>query len=109
MGARTALHLCCSKAEQKIIRSQAKSELRTLSGYVLGIVLRALQFEERFKGLPVPVRKKPRRVGPRTSILVRCSSADATRIRLAAGRRRTAISAFVLDQLRRAWKIRGLL
>jgi len=90
------------------MRSQAQSEMRTLSAYVLGVVLRALQFDTGFERLPVHFRNKPRPIGPRTSILVRCSLAEANRIRLAASRRRISISAFVLIQLWRAWRVRGL-
>jgi uncharacterized protein (DUF1778 family) len=107
-AARTALRICCSAAEAKIIRSQAKSEMRTLSAYVLGVVWRALQFDKGFERLAMRARPKPRRMGPRTSILVRCSVAEASRIRLAAARRRTETSTFVLEQLRRAWRVRGL-
>jgi len=108
-AARTALHICCSAAEAKITRSQARSEMRTVSAYVLGVVLRAVQFDKGFERLPLRARPKPRRMGPRASILVRCSVAEASRIRLAAARRRTEISTFVLEQLRRAWRVRGLL
>jgi hypothetical protein len=105
---RTALHICCSAAEAKIVRSQAKSEMRTLSAYVLGIVLRAVQFDKGYERLAMRARPKSHRMGPRASILVRCSVAEASRIRLAAARRRTEISTFVLEQLRRAWRVRGL-
>jgi hypothetical protein len=89
------------------MRSQAKSEMRTLSAYVLRIVLRAVQFDRGFERLPMHARPKSRRMAPRASILVRCSVAEASRIRLASARRRTDISSFVLEQLRRAWRVRG--
>lgn len=43
---------------------------------------------------------------PRTTMLIRCSTEEAKRIRAAAQHRSTSISDFVIQTLRRAWKVR---
>lgn len=113
MSDRTALLICCSKEEAATIRAQAKEQRRGLSNYVLNIVLRSVDMEERLSprqiGPRVPnrsVQKSP--VGmarPRTAILVRCSATEATRIRAAAGKRWMPISRFILQCLKRSQDI----
>jgi uncharacterized protein (DUF1778 family) len=110
MSGRTALLICCSKEEAATIRTRAKMERRILSNYVLNVVLRAAGIEEKLSSLlnrsqflnrtpEIPVRAP----GPRTTILIRCSTAEARIVRAAAKRRQIPISSWVLLCLRRSW------
>jgi uncharacterized protein (DUF1778 family) len=113
--ARTALLIRCSAREAGRIREDAAAERRSVSAYVLTIVVRSLEVEE---ALSVRLRNglsswnrnlsqtRVRRTEPRTAILVRCSIDEAARIRAAAARREVTISGFVLHSLRRAWNVR---
>jgi uncharacterized protein (DUF1778 family) len=113
MNDRTALLICCSEEEASTIRAQAKEQRRTLSDYVLHIVLRSVDMEERLSlrqiGPGVPNRSVQKSTvglpGPRTALLVRCSTAEAKRIRAAAGKRWMPISRFVLHCLKRSHDI----
>jgi hypothetical protein len=51
-------------------------------------------------------RKPIPSAGPRTAVLLRCSTQEADRIRVAAQRRETSISGFVLHSLHRAWQVK---
>ena len=104
MANRTALFICCSALEAKTIRQQAQAERRTVSSYVLYILFRVLPFEERIFVLQNYRRPRPKLIAPRTAVLVRCSQAEANRIRAAAARSGTAISTFVVMHLRRWWR-----
>lgn len=92
------------------VRERAVRDRRSISGYVLDIVLRAIDFEDslfaRYKHLTKlsgPPAERPER--PRTTMLVRCSAHEARRIRVAAGRRDTTMNRYVLWTLQRAWEI----
>lgn len=109
---RTALLIRCSKHEAVEIRTGAQSERRTISNYILNIVMRSVDFEEAFEGRWVrsptfrlqerALHKDPqRKLGPRTALLVRCTTVEAERIRAAALRKRIMISAYVLSCVRR--------
>lgn len=85
-------------------------ERRILSNYVLNIVLRSAAIEEKLssllnrsqfrnRALDMPVRAP----GPRTAILIRCSTTEARMVRVAAKRRQIPISSWVLHCLRRSW------
>src|SRR5215467_632189 len=113
MSDRTALLICCSAEEAQKVRREAEHERRTMAGYVLNILLRALTLEERlaarlsdFQRLNRVLARTPvRSPGVRTAILVRCTVDEANRIRAAARRRDTTISGFVLHCLHRSWDI----
>jgi len=113
MGARTALLICCSLEEAQKIRREARFEHRTVAGYVLNILARALRLEERlaaqlssFQRLNRVLARTPTHtLGQRTAVLVRCSVDEANRIRVAAKRRDTTVSGFVLHCLKRNWDI----
>jgi uncharacterized protein (DUF1778 family) len=113
MPPRTALLIRCAQQEAATIREQAKIERRTVSNYVLNIVLRALQFEEPLFANS-RVRKLHRRAymhpirapGPRTAVLVRCSTEEAERIRATAKQTGATISGYVLRALTHSWIIR---
>lgn len=111
MPDRTALLINCSEQELEQMRASAEAEHRTLSGYVLNILMRTVTFEETlFASLNRFAESKPttrpsRPAGPRATMLLRCSIAEATRIRAAAKRRKTTISAFVLQTLQRSWLV----
>jgi hypothetical protein len=108
---RTALLIRCSKEEAERVRIEAEKQRRTISGYVLQIMGRAIEIEERLlakidpytAGNQVFSRKSLIGAGPRTAILVRCSVLEAERTREAARRRDLPINAFVLQALRRSW------
>jgi uncharacterized protein (DUF1778 family) len=108
---RTALLVRCSAEEAERIRIEADKQRRTISGYVLQITGRAVEIEERLLSRMNPYsvanqivsRKSLLGAGPRTAILVRCSTSEADRIREAARRRDLPINAFVLMALRRSW------
>jgi uncharacterized protein (DUF1778 family) len=108
---RTALLIRCSTEEAQRIRIEADKQRRTISGYVLQVTGRAVEVEERLLSRVNPYssinqvlsRKALLGPGPRTAILVRCSIAEADRIREAARRRDLPINAFVLQALRRSW------
>jgi uncharacterized protein (DUF1778 family) len=105
MSSRTSLLLNCSKYEAEEIRSRAKTQRRTVSGYVLNIIMRAVDFDAqillRVNRLQPTVREKPEQ--PRTTIHLHCSTAEAKRVRDAAKRRENHISDFILHALRRSW------
>ena len=114
MRERSALLICCSVGEAKKIRREAEFERRTVAGYVLNVLSRALKLEERlfaqlsggFQRLNrVLARTQIRPPGKRTAILIRCSVAEADQVRLAAKRRDMTISGFVLHCLKRNWDV----
>jgi hypothetical protein len=110
---RTALLIRCSKEEAERVRIEADKQRRTISGYVLQIMGRAIEIENRLLAKINPYtavnqvfnRKSLIGAGPRTAILVRCSVLEAERIREAARRRDLPINAFVLGALRRSWAV----
>lgn len=116
MSGRTALLIRCSQMEGTIIRTEAKAERRTVNNYVLNIVLNAVQIEEKLERVSA-IRKLDRtpyfapktEAALRTAILVRCSVAEANRIRAAARQRGTTISKYVLHTLRRSWNVKSRL
>lgn len=112
MAQRTALLIRCSVEEARKIRAEAELETRTVSGYVLNIMARALRIDDKLaaiihdSNLNRTLARLPLRVpGPRTAILVRCSMDEAKKIRAAAARRDATISGFVLHSLRSAWRV----
>jgi len=105
---RTAILISCSEEEATKIRTRAEYDFRGVSAYVLNIVLRAVELDEKLLGQflklsPIPA---PNRVpGRRTTVLIRCWDDQASRIRAAAQRRSTTISRFVLNCLYRNWDV----
>ena len=103
---RTVLFLRCSGGEAMKIHGEAEAERRTVSAYVLSIVLRNLTLEERAPRaalLPWEVAHAP---GSRTAMLLRCSIEESDRIRAAAKRRSVTITGYILRCLRRSWYVR---
>lgn len=109
MSDRTALLISCSQEQAATIRQQAEFERRTLSAYVLRIVLRWLDLEDRLLvmqqegGRRLSAYQPVRPTGRRTTILVRCSKEEAQRLRVGAKRRSTTISWYVLHTLSLSW------
>ena len=111
-----AILISCLKEEADHIRDEARLERRPVSSYILHILMRWVQFEERLfvdlsrsraeigRQLAVSLPKLPR--GPRTTILLRCTEDDSKRIRIAAARRDMQISLFIRHCLRRTWAAR---
>jgi hypothetical protein len=103
---RTALIISCSREQAATIHQQARFERRTVSAYVLRILMRWLDLEERLAARqerPLTAYYPVRPTGTRTTMLIRCSKAEAHRIRAGAKRRCTTISWFVLHTLALAW------
>jgi hypothetical protein len=115
MKRRAVLLIRCSTEEAKTVRAKAREKRRTISGYALGILDRSLQLEEalfkRMKRLRsfsrVAIGFHLRGGGSRTALLICCSTSEAQHIRVAAGRRDTTISGFVLHALRLTWAARA--
>lgn len=105
MGDRTALLISCSAEEAAAIRERAQVDRRTLSSYVLGILFRWMDIEERLlisqqdTGRLLSPYTHLRAPGKRTTMLIRCSKDEADRIRAGAKRRSTTISWFVVQTL----------
>ena len=121
MRNRTSLLINCSQKEAKRIRETAGRQRRTISGYVLNILMKAIRFDEsltRLRALGGEEKLSVRNIeffglggfsirptGPRTTMLLSCSIEDAQRIRETAKRKETTISGLVLHALRLAWAI----
>jgi len=109
----------CSQKEARRIRETAARQRRTISGYVLNILMKAIRFDEsltRLKELggdeALPVKHieffglggfSSRPTGPRTTMLLSCTKEEARRIRETAKRKETTMSGLVLHALRLAW------
>ena len=107
MARRTALLINCSRNEARQMRDNARAQRRTLSGYVLHIVLRTVELQEQMYANFERVREvgsgaKPQ---PRSTVLIRCSREEAKRIRRAARLTAMTISGFVLRALHRSWEV----
>lgn len=105
MSLRTSLLLNCSEYEAQEIRRRAEKQRCRVSGYVLNIVMRSVDFDEQLaigakKLHPIP-RTTPEH--PRKTVHLHCSTLEAKSIRKAAETRETTISGFILNALRRSW------
>jgi uncharacterized protein (DUF1778 family) len=111
MPNRSALLIACSVKEAETIRERAASERRTISAYVLHIVMRNAALDEKLfeeygklqSRVDSEFTRRP--AGPRTTMLLRCASQESARIRTAAKRRAMTISGFVLYALRCSWRL----
>jgi hypothetical protein len=107
MAGRGSLLLSCTKEEAEEMRVRAKAQNRTLSATILKVVLRGIDFDDRMfaefkaRALP-PVEPRP---GRKIAVHLRCSVAQARRIRAAARRRGATISRYVLYFLSAAWAV----
>jgi uncharacterized protein (DUF1778 family) len=105
-SARHVILLCCSKEESKRLHEQAHLDRRTVSAYVLNIIMKTVQLDEklsfRLRSLARDHARRPN--GPRTKVLLRCSREEANRIHRAARKRDTTVSAFVMQALRTSWQ-----
>jgi uncharacterized protein (DUF1778 family) len=99
----------CSRDQANAIREMAAQHPRTISGYVLNIVMRKVELDEgmfrRHHRLTLRRSVNWRAPGARTTMIVRCSREEAWRVRTAARRREMTISKFVLDALQVAWSV----
>jgi hypothetical protein len=108
MGTRTALIISCSRQEADTTREQAALQRRTMSAYILHIVMRHILVDEslfrtREKLAPPNGRLLDGLAHPRTTMLIRCSTEEAARIRAAVKRQDSTISGFVLHALGSSW------
>ena len=112
MSARAAILIHCSSAEAREIRTRASLEHRTVSSYMIHVLVTVLAFDEKlfarlhtFEDVKTiaPVSHHP--VRPRTTIMLRCSEEESLRIRRAAKRRGASISGYIVESLRRYWEL----
>jgi hypothetical protein len=119
MRHRAVLLINCAEKEAREIRERAARQRRTISGYIMNILMPAIRFDDsiaRLRELGAEERPHLRDIdlyglegfsrrppGPRTTMLLSCSAKEAHQIREAAKRRETTISALILHGLRRAW------
>ena len=109
MGNRTAILLSCCREDADMVRERARLDNRTVSGYVLNIVLRSVAFEATLRGRLGRAEFDPIRraeicpPGPKSPMLLRCSSEQAEAIRAAAKYKRMSVSGFVRSSLRKSW------
>ena len=112
MPARSQILISCLREEAHEIRERAALDQRSVSSYLLKVLMRWVEFEEKLF-LELSRFRHSNRVlmsrrlllphGPRTTILLRCSNEDSHRIRRAAQRRAVTISGFIRQCLRRSW------
>ena len=105
---RTALLIRCDIDEAQEIRIKAARQRRTISAYVLQVLLRKIQVEGSLESRRAEVdglltSRRPTSGTPRTAVLVRCDSEEAQRIRESARGRGVPINAFVLHTLKQTW------
>jgi hypothetical protein len=108
----SSLLIHCSRKDAEQVRTKAKLERRTVSSYVMNIVMRAVEFDERLVvrlGLSplfkVSGKAKVKGVAPKTTLHIYCTMDEAKRVRQLATLRGITISGFVVGSLRRAWEI----
>jgi uncharacterized protein (DUF1778 family) len=103
---RSAILLCCSKEESRTLHEQAHLDGRTVSAYVLNIIMKTVQLDEKlsFQLSSLARDHAIRPNGPRTKVLLRCSRQEGNRIHRAARKRDTTVSAFVMQALRTSWQ-----
>jgi uncharacterized protein (DUF1778 family) len=106
----TSLLIHLSKKEAQEVRGRAQIQRRTVSGYVMNIVLRRIEFADEIASnapiafkLTVPKQKKTSQ--PRTTLHIYCSVDEANRVRRSARLGRTTIGGFILNSLRHSWSI----
>lgn len=109
MPPRAALLISCSIEEAGIIRRRAELQRRGISNYMINIVIRAVEIEERTIARGVSFDRSLytdsiRAPGPRTAVLLRCSRMESERIRRIAKIRGLTISGLILFSLRRSWR-----
>ena len=109
-NARTSLIVRCSREDAARIRSDASSQHRSVSGYLLYILERSFWVEAK-ASLSQPllsVRSRCFRAArtPKvlTAIHLRCTAGEAKEIRRYAARRNMSISDFVVFSLWRSWE-----
>src|SRR5215469_7504050 len=107
MNDRTALIISCSREQAAAIHERAEAERRTVSSYVLRILMRWLAHEQQLIPqkyyLPLPANQPVRPSAKRTTMLIRCSTEESQSIRAGAKRRCTTISRYVLHALAVSW------
>jgi hypothetical protein len=112
MPNRTAILIHCSSVEAREIRRRADLEHRSVSSYMAHVLMSSVGYEEKlftrlktFDQLNEVSRVSRRPMRPRTTILLRCSLEESSRIRRAAKRRGMTISGFIVQALRHQWEL----
>lgn len=108
---RTSLLINCSRKEAEQVRKKAGFQRRTVSGYVINIVIRSVEFSDglvstlgRSCSFKLPEGKHLKGAAPRTALHIYCGTDEAKRIRAAAFLRKMTICGFVLSCLWRSWE-----
>lgn len=117
MTERASLIVRCSREDAARLRSEASSEHRSLSGYLIRILEHSIAVEDKFTPMSDQrfLETQARSVlgtghkHARTAVHLRCTADEAERIRQCAARRRLSISDFVVFSARRTWSIRDRL
>lgn len=108
---RASLLINCSKREAQEVRSRALLQRRTVSGYVVNIVARRIQFAQEIaprgslRIVKIAGEKPAKATGPRTTLHIYCSFEEARQIRRAARLEAVTISGFVFRCLWHSWQI----
>jgi hypothetical protein len=122
MRKQTVLLINCSRPEAEQIRERAKRQRRTISGYVLNLVSKAVRINKNLdwlKSLGSSVHIRPRDLDlfselegcsrrlrePRTTMLLSCTVEEAREIRETAKMKAMTISGLVLGALRHSWDL----
>ncbi|HTZ47454.1 MAG TPA: hypothetical protein VMH20_07675 [Verrucomicrobiae bacterium] len=108
---RPALLVRCSRKEAEQVRKQAALQRRTVSGYVIHIVMRSVHFSAELVSslgqrafFKLGRGKRVKAMAPRTALHIYCAAEEARRIRGAASQRKMSISGFVLECVHRSWE-----
>lgn len=121
MKHRTSLLINCSANEASRIRESARHDRRTISGYVMNVLMKAIKFDrslERARAMGIETRISSLDIeryglggvsrpppGPRTTMMLSCSVEEASEIRKEAESKGTTISGLVLHALRKSWEM----
>jgi uncharacterized protein (DUF1778 family) len=108
---RPSLLIHCSQKEAQQVRKQAALQRRTVSGYVVNIVIRSVAFSDELVSslgrrafFKLNQGKRVKATAPRTALHIYCTAEEAKRIRGAASQRNMSISGYVLACLYRSWE-----
>jgi len=108
---RASLLINCSKREAQEVRSRADFQRRTVSGYIVNIVIRRIEFaEEIASAANRPAfysyrgRKTAEAAGPRTTLHIYCAFDEARQIRRAARLSKLTMSGFIFHCLHNSWQ-----
>jgi hypothetical protein len=107
---RASLLINLSKKEATEIRARARADMRTVSGYVIFVLVKCMKTSDALinylrmvPSFRLDHTKKAKVLGPRTTIHIYCSAEQADQIRAAATLRKIPMNQFVLSCLHFYW------